>query len=242
MVSPAFDSSPFYLTRPFRTSRQRGWVRTVESVNSCPAPRRRLTVDRFLTRRQSSPGRETLSILNSANSFYLCYLSKPAADRTIYRAIQGGSQRKIVELGVGTGCRALRMIDAAASQASRSEIQYTGLDPFEARSDSDGPGLSLKAAYRTFRATGARIQLVPGDPLAQLVHIANSLGKIDLLIFSAGLDMSFQRAWWFVPRLLHEQTRVCVEQRSADGVTRIQWKTPAEIEQLASAAAIRRAA
>ncbi len=134
------------------------------------------------------------------------------------------------------------MIDAAAAQSPRCNIQYTGLDLFEARCDADGPGMSLKAAYRTLRATGARIRLVPGDPLGELARVANSLGKIDLLIFSACLDASSLRAWWFVPRLMHEHTRVCVEERSADGTTKMQWKTRAEIDQLASAGVHRRAA
>jgi hypothetical protein len=192
--------------------------------------------------RQLPPWRETLSILNSANSLYLCYLSKPAADRAVYRAIHRGALRKLVELGVGTGGRALRMIDTAAARSPLADVQYTGLDLFEARSTADGPGMSLKTAYRTLYATRARIRLVPGDPWDELVRTANSLGKIDLLLISAGLEMPDARAWWFVLRLLHEQTRICIEERSPDGTAIMRWKTPAEIQQLASAGANRRAA
>ncbi len=183
-----------------------------------------------------------MAVLSSANTFYLCYLSRPVGDRAIYRAIRAGSLRKLVELGVGTASRGLRMIDVAAVQAPRCEVQYIGLDLFETRGEADGPGLSLKTAYQKLRATGARVRLVPGDPLDGLARVANSLGTVDLLIFSAGLDRSCSRAWWFVPRLLHERTQVGVEQPAADGTTRMFWKTRAEIEQLASAAAKRRAA
>jgi hypothetical protein len=183
-----------------------------------------------------------LSILNSANSLYLCYLSKPAADRAIYRAIRHGSLRKFVELGVGNGARARQMIEMAATRVPRGDIQYAGLDPFEARGDPGGTGLSLKRAYRMLYPTGARLRLVPGDPLDELARVANSLGKVDLLVFSGGVDTSNLRTWWFVPRLLHERTQVCIERRSADGATRIEWKTRAEIDELAAAGAKRRAA
>jgi len=184
----------------------------------------------------------TLSIFKTAKSLYLCYFSKPAAYRAIYRAIRRGDACKIVELGIGTGSRALRMIEVALSHVPREDVQYTGIDLFEARTNADGPGMSLKAAHQKLRETDAKIRLVPGDPLGSLVRIANSLGKIDLLIFSAGLDMSYSRAWWFIPRLLHERTRVCVEERSDDGQSTLQWKSHAEINQLATAASIRRAA
>jgi hypothetical protein len=134
------------------------------------------------------------------------------------------------------------MIELAAAKTPRNEIQYTGMDLFEARSDVDGPGVPLKTAYQTLRATGARVRLLPGDPLGELVRVANALGTIDLLIVSAGLDTSRMRAWWFVPRLLHDRTQVCLEERSADGVATMHWKTRAEIDQLASAGAHRRAA
>jgi len=183
-----------------------------------------------------------LSILKTAKLLYLHLLSKPPGDRMIYRAIRRTSARKIVELGVGTGLRALRMIEVAGCRVPLGEIQYTGMDLFEARSTADGPGMTLKAAHRLLRVTGAKIQLVPGDPLASMVRVANLLGKIDLLIVSADLEGSCPRAWWFVPRLLHERTEVYVEEPSADGEPHLRLMPRAEIDRLAAAGAVRRAA
>jgi hypothetical protein len=183
-----------------------------------------------------------LSILNTAKIFYLCHLSNPASDRAIYRLLQQGNVRKIVELGVATGERTLQMIEIAATRIPRAEIRYTGLDLFEARSEADGRGMAFKTAYQTLRATGATVQLVPGDPLAGLARIANTLGKVDLLIFSAGLPMSQPESWRFVPRLLHDRTQVGVEERMANGQTTLQWKPAEEIHRYAAAASRRKAA
>ena len=98
------------------------------------------------------------------------------------------------------------MIEVAKLASPRQDICYVGMDLFEGRSESDGPGLSLKAAHQFLRGVGGRVQLVPGNPAESLARTANSLGKIDLLIVPAELDSpSSSRAWFFVPRMLHER-------------------------------------
>jgi hypothetical protein len=135
------------------------------------------------------------------------------------------------------------MIEIARQSAPDAEIQYVGMDLFEARPQSDGPALSLKAAHQTLRGTGAKVQLVPGNPSDGLARMANSLGKVDLLIVPAELDSpSNARAWFFVPRMLHEQSLVFVEGVSADGQRQLRPKSRQEIAQLASAGQPRRAA
>src|SRR3972149_7327058 len=123
-----------------------------------------------LKRRLTLPSTSRIKII------YLLYLSKPSSDRLIYRAIIRQKARRIVELGIAEGNRALRMIDAAARFAPRSEIQFVGMDPFEARSETDGPGLSLISAHRVLKPSGAKIKLIPGDPLNNIARMANDLG------------------------------------------------------------------
>jgi hypothetical protein len=106
----------------------------------------------------------TLSILKTAKLLYLHYLSKPPGDRTIYRAIRRAGARKIVEIDVGTGLRAVRMIEVAACRLPPGEVQYTGMDLFEARSTADGPGMTLKAAHRLLRRQGRRFSSYPATP------------------------------------------------------------------------------
>jgi hypothetical protein len=184
-----------------------------------------------------------LSILSYSRLIYLAHFSKPQSDRSIYQAIRRHKMRKIVELGFSSCRRSMRMIEVARLASPQQEIHYVGMDLFEGRSASDGPGLNLKAAHQFLHSCGARIQLVPGNPADSLARTANSLGKIDLLIVPAALDsLTSSRAWFFVPRMLHERSMVFVEQPAADGQKALYVKPLTEIEQLAAAGARRRAA
>ena len=60
--------------------------------------------------------------------------------------------------------------------------------------------------------------LVHADPLAALMRVANSLTGTDLLVVSAEVDAaSLQRAWMYVPRMLHRSSLVYLEEASDDG-------------------------
>lgn len=129
------------------------------------------------------------------------------------------------------------MIDAAARFTPRSEIQYIGMDRFEERGETDGPGLTLITAHRVLTRSGARIKLIPGDPLRSLARAANDLGQVDLLIISPQPEAErLSRVWYFVPRLLHAQTRIFVEQILPGGEKSLQAVSPREIEQWAAKA------
>jgi hypothetical protein len=149
-----------------------------------------------------------------------------------------------LELGIGDGARTLRMLQLAMQGQPPSAISYTGVDLFEARTEADGPGLSLKAAHQRLKATGARVRLAPGDPYSALARIANELGAVDLILVSADqAGASLDRAWFYVPRLLHAETQVFVEESTSDEQKgRLSPLTPFEVNQRAAKAAPRRAA
>jgi hypothetical protein len=135
------------------------------------------------------------------------------------------------------------MIEAASLCVPLDEIRYTGVDRFEDRTAADGPGVTLKMAHRLLRATGARIRLVPGDLPDALARSANSLGDTDLVILSARhCRASLDRAWFYLPRLLHADSRVFLEEALPGGRMRVRPVEPAEIAERAAAAASRRAA
>ena len=185
-----------------------------------------------------------LAVTSRLKSIYLSYLSNPPGDRPLFRAIQRRQVRGILELGVGTGQRALRMLELAAQQVPRADIHYVGIDQFEARLGSDRPGLSLIAAHRLLAKTGARIRLCPGDPFGVLSRSANSLPHADLVVVSSGLDdASLSRAWFFLPRLLDADSQVFVlEDRGSDESSMCRLLTRGEIDEMAYIAAGRRAA
>lgn len=184
-----------------------------------------------------------MAITRSFRLFYLAHLSHPAADRILYRAIQRCQARRILQLGIGTGQQALRMIEVAGHCGRPDDVQFTAVDRFETRTVDDGPGLTLRSAYRMLRATRARVRLVPGDPLDELPLRANDLGQFDLLVFSREMDPGRSaRAWFFVPRLLYASSLLYLESLRSDGTPALRLVAPDEIRSLAFVTARRRAA
>ncbi len=184
-----------------------------------------------------------MSIFSHLRLLYLCHFSKPAADCPIYRAICRCDARKIVELGIGNAQRAMRMIEVAKRTSPPEDIHYVGMDLFEGRAGTGGTAFSLKEAHQLLRATGVRVQLVPGNPAESLIRLANSLHKVDLLIVPGELDSAaLARMWFFVPRMLHERSVVLVENMQSDGQKMLRIKPRAEIDRMASGGTARRAA
>ena len=153
-----------------------------------------------------------MSSLSRLKILYLLYLSQPAADRAVYKAIRHHRPCRIVEIGIGPLSRSLAMIGLAAQFHPAQEIHFTAFDLFEARPAGQGPRLTLRDAHRTFKATGARIQLVPGTPQEGLDRVANSLGQVDFLLIGGAADTRhLADAWFYVPRLLHDRSLVFME-------------------------------
>ena len=178
----------------------------------------------------------------AASLFKYCYLawfSHPRAERVLYRAVRRSKAANIVELGMGSGRRALRLLEVARRYRPDATPRYTGVDLFEAR-PSDVPGLALKQAHRTLADSGAKVRLVPGDALSALARTANALGKTDLVVISADQNMvALARAWYYVPRMLHDASLVFLEESIADGRTAFRSLSRNEIAELARRADIR---
>jgi hypothetical protein len=93
------------------------------------------------------------------------------------------------------------------------------------------------------------VQLVPGDPYSALARTANSLPDIDLMLVDADQDAeSLSQAWFYAPRMLHEESLVLIERlqdaHDASDQPAIQFDRldRATIEQMASPIRGRRAA
>ncbi|MDZ7620374.1 MAG: hypothetical protein U1E05_25510 [Patescibacteria group bacterium] len=176
-----------------------------------------------------------MSALGTLQAFYYSYLASPRTDRALYQAVRRNRPRRILELGIGTGSRAVRLIRMAQRDHAAADVRYTGLDLFESRTACDGPGITLKLAYRMLRATSARIQLLPGEPLETLTRAANSLGAMDMVVFSHSLDPRLlAETWSYIPRLLHAGSQVFVESKLAGNRQAIRRVDLAELDMLAS--------
>jgi len=154
-----------------------------------------------------------LTPANLLRFLYFAYLLKPKSERQVYRFIGRHKVKRIVEVGLQTGQRALRLIAAAQRYSGQDAVSYTGIDLFEARAS----GLRLKEAHRMLCATGARVRLIPGDPLAGLSRSANTLPGTDLVLIAGDHEPELlARAWYYLPRMLRAGSRV-YEQAPAAG-------------------------
>lgn len=147
---------------------------------------------------------------------YLAHFSRPTPVRNLYRLVKRHRICRIVELGIADVLRSASLLRVAQRFAGESQVAYAGLDWFDARPNSQ-PRLMLKDAYRTLRATGASVRLLPGEPGTTLVAAANSLQHTGLvLIGPTTTDDSLAPAWFYLPRMLDEASIVLSEARGAN--------------------------
>ncbi len=162
-----------------------------------------------------------MSATNLLKYLHLAYFSRHKTERPLFRIIRKLQAGHLVHIGVGTGELAQQMIELAAGNSRRSEVRYTGIDLFEMRSDGK-PGLTLKRAHRLLKPLPAKTQLVPGDPYSAIARVANSLPDNDLVVISADQDTSsLEQAWFFLPRMLHDDSLVLIEDSEAEDGYRV---------------------
>lgn len=187
--------------------------------------------------------RIALPLRSRLQLFYLLHLCRPTTDRVLFRAIHRAKVQRILELGLTSTKRTLRMV-AVSQLANPSKVpHYIGIDLFEDRPDPSRLVWPLRDAYRNLRAAGARVRLIPAEPLVGLMQVANELGKLDLLVISAAAAPGeHSRAWLFLPRLLHQDTQVFCENLDGRQPAGFQRLDMATINRLATAVLKRRAA
>ena len=160
----------------------------------------------------------------------LRFLSKPAADRVIYKTIKAHQVRSMVEIGMGDGSRCVNMIRAAKKFGIKN-IRYTGVDLFDGRPE-DQDELLLKSMHKRVNQMEIKSQLVPGDTLNAIRRIANSHTRTDLIVISAGYDPELlQAAWFYAPRMLHANS-VVLKQPSENGSGTFELLNRLEVERL----------
>lgn len=160
--------------------------------------------------------------------WYWSLLAKPVADRALYKLVKRERPTRIVELGIGSVERTVRLLALAEKFAPGVERSYTGLDWFEERRP-ELPKLSLKAMHKTLHDTGAKSRIMPGGPTMALSMLANSLvGSQLVLISQMASDELLAPVWFYLPRMCDAKTIVLREEQ-AGGQTTWRRLTNAEI-------------
>ena len=147
----------------------------------------------------------------------LAHLSRPKANRQLFRLVKRDQICRIVEVGISDLSRAVALIEVAQRFAGDKKVWYTGIDLFEARQAGSEP-LPMKQTYRILRATNANVRLVPGAPAQSLATAANAHQNTDLILIGPDVsETDLDGAWFYVPRMLNETSTILSERRSADG-------------------------
>ncbi len=133
------------------------------------------------------------------------YIAKPLEERPLFREFLRRPISRVVEIGLGDGDRAERLIRLAIKLAGR-HVTYTGIDPFESAAAGE-PRMLYKEAYKRLNYAGCSCKLVPGDPRAALTRVANTLSGTELLVIAAGAE-EMRGAWRYVPRMLAAESRI----------------------------------
>ncbi len=183
----------------------------------------------------------TAGLLRNA---YLLYFAQPAADRALYKTLKGRKIRSVVQLGIGNGERTSRIVEVLGWEGGNLPLDYTGIDLFEQRPKT-APGLTLKSAFSQLKFNGVKVRLTPGDPYSALSRVANQIKDVDLLFISADQDReALERAWFYVPRMIHGETLILAEEPAPKIGHTFREIKPLEVQRLAAAAsrAMRRAA
>ena len=179
--------------------------------------------------------------------FQLAHLSRPKANRQLYRLVKRDQICRMVEVGISDLSRAVAMIQVAQRFAGDKKVWYTGIDLFEARQPGSSP-LPMKETYRTLRATEANVRLVPGAAASSLAAAANAHQNTDLILIGPDVtEADLGGAWFYVPRMLNETSTVLSEGRATDGQPTFTPLTRTQIAEWAcqragSGASVKRAA
>lgn len=173
--------------------------------------------------------------------FYLSRLSQPAVDREVYRLMRRLRPASILELGMGEGLRTVRMLEVARLVSDGRPSRYSGIDLFEGR-PAGQPGITLKEAHQRLAQTGDAIRLAPGDVHSALQRVSNAIKPVDLVVIGAGHAADqLERAWFYLPRVLHETT-VVLRHEAVGGRAKFTPVSREQIERLAQQAAPQRRA
>lgn len=141
---------------------------------------------------------------------YWRYLSKPACERALFMHVLENPVGSILEIGIGAGERAKRLIPLCSKTAGVSHIRYAGVDRFES-APAGTPHLNLKQAHRMLAELGVKAHLIPGETKSALSRVAHSVLPSDLVIIDGDWNTDSEsgaaiQIW--LPRVCHGSSKI----------------------------------
>ncbi len=126
----------------------------------------------------------------------------PARYAHVFECVERARPRRLLEIGVFRGQRALQMIETARIWQAARDIDYVGFDLFEEyspdkyQSELSDPPLSLQAIQDKLAATGAQVELVKGDSTVTVPAFARSGRRVDFCYIDGGHSFATIEADW----------------------------------------------
>ena len=141
---------------------------------------------------------------------YWRYLSKPANERDLFLHVLENPISSILEIGIGSGERAKRLLPLCSKPEGVAQIRYAGVDPFESASAGQ-PHLNLKQAHRMLAELGVKAHLIPGEPQSALPRVVSLVQPSDLILIDGVWDNDSDAAkavQTWLPRVSHSQSAI----------------------------------
>lgn len=153
---------------------------------------------------------EIMTRLSWLQRLYWRYLSKPANERDLFLHVLENPIGSILEIGIGSGERAKRLLPLCTKSEGVAQIRYAGVDPFESAAAGQ-PHLNLKQAHRMLAELGVKAHLIPGEPQSALPRVVSMVQPSDLILIDGNWDDGSDAAnaiknW--LPRLSHSGTAI----------------------------------
>lgn len=123
--------------------------------------------------------------MNFFQALYLTHFSTPVDERAIYRRIRKNVPQQIVECGIQRGERMGRMLRLLKYVSPKTDsFTYVCTDPFEGRTEIDGPGLSLRKAHKLLSQLELRHRCIPAPSEMGIIQLSRSVKDVDFLVIA----------------------------------------------------------
>lgn len=131
--------------------------------------------------------------MNFFQRLHLTRFSAPVDERAIYRHILQTCPITLVECGIQRGERMLNMLRLVeyrrrslrdSNSLETEDFLYVCTDPFEGRTEIDGPGLSLRKAHKLLSRFNLKHRCLPGPGEMGIAQISRSVKDIDLAVLA----------------------------------------------------------
>ena len=149
---------------------------------------------------------------------------EPPRHRNLIKTIYRERSRRIVEVDVHEGFRAMRMIETAALRHPPSTIEYFGFDLFEEermdelrRAEFTGRPAAVQRVLDRLNRTGARVRLFQGDTRTTLRPAFAEIGVPDLVLIGGGYAVAnFASDWKATQAAMGPKTTVMFDNYHVD--------------------------